>query len=331
MYLVTNIRSISLVITVTLQMLIVTVSSVPCSSVPNVFSTMTTGNHIWVISCSLLMRLPRLQMNYQAEQSVATCGHHSKPLDLFCETCEELICHDYTVKRHARPEHDYDLVSDAYDKQEKTIYTESLIPLNEHFHQLSEAKQIIIEEKEAIQQQVDMKKNEIQHIIAEIRHNLDETEKSLMEDVNNASVYKFGVLDHQVSEIDLALGQILECKNHIEHSLKKGIPRHVLLTKKQIVNHAQKMISNVKEKTFEPLEKPDIEVRKNDVEAVQNMHKNIAWISSKLTAISSSKLAFTNIPVAKHQSKAILSLVSPDGSLIPVPPSLIQCQLVPVN
>ena len=33
-----------------------------------------------------------------------------RPLEIFCETCEELICHNCTVKKHK--DHDYDVVSD---------------------------------------------------------------------------------------------------------------------------------------------------------------------------------------------------------------------------
>ena len=40
--------------------------------------------------------------------------HTTKELDLYCETCEELICRDCTVRVHR--DHQYDLVTDAFQK-----------------------------------------------------------------------------------------------------------------------------------------------------------------------------------------------------------------------
>ena len=35
--------------------------------------------------------------------------HQGMKLDLYCETCDELICLHCTVKKHCRPRHKYDL------------------------------------------------------------------------------------------------------------------------------------------------------------------------------------------------------------------------------
>ena len=43
------------------------------------------------------------------------CFTRNEPLKIFCGTCEELICHDCTVRIHR--DHDYDLISDCYISQ----------------------------------------------------------------------------------------------------------------------------------------------------------------------------------------------------------------------
>ena len=51
---------------------------------------------------------------------VMTCSKHpNEQLKLYCETCNELICRDCTVKAHR--DHQYDLVSDCFQKHKDAI------------------------------------------------------------------------------------------------------------------------------------------------------------------------------------------------------------------
>ena len=55
--------------------------------------------------------------------------HKGKELELYCETCDELICLLCTVKKHK--DHQYDLVEDTFEKHKAEI-TSSLEPLDGH-------------------------------------------------------------------------------------------------------------------------------------------------------------------------------------------------------
>ena len=45
--------------------------------------------------------------------------HKDQQLRLYCETCEDLICHDCTVRVHKG--HQYDLISDTFDEHKANI------------------------------------------------------------------------------------------------------------------------------------------------------------------------------------------------------------------
>ena len=45
------------------------------------------------------------------------CFKHGDPLRIFCETCEEVICRDCTVRIHK--DHEYDTITDSYDKHDQ--------------------------------------------------------------------------------------------------------------------------------------------------------------------------------------------------------------------
>ena len=49
--------------------------------------------------------------------------HKGKELEIYCETCEELICHNCTVTKHCRPEHKYSLVDDTFEQHKAEIVT----------------------------------------------------------------------------------------------------------------------------------------------------------------------------------------------------------------
>ena len=61
------------------------------------------------------------------KRKVMFCSKHpTKELDLYCETCEELVCRDCTVCIHR--DHQYDLVTDAFQKH-KEVLVASLQPV----------------------------------------------------------------------------------------------------------------------------------------------------------------------------------------------------------
>ena len=53
------------------------------------------------------------------EEAIMNCTNHNKPLEIFCETCQELICQSCTIRRHK--DHNYDVVSDTFPKHRQDI------------------------------------------------------------------------------------------------------------------------------------------------------------------------------------------------------------------
>ncbi|XP_011404119.1 PREDICTED: tripartite motif-containing protein 45-like [Amphimedon queenslandica] len=56
----------------------------------------------------------------------ATCSDHGKPLELFCETCNTIICVTCQVRNHKH--HEYDLIADSYTKHSQEL-RECLSPI----------------------------------------------------------------------------------------------------------------------------------------------------------------------------------------------------------
>ena len=266
------------------------------------------------------------QLPLAKPEATDNCTDHNKPLEIFCETCEELICQLCTVRKHAG--HNYDVVCDTYRKHCDTIMVSSLQPLDREIEQLADTIAKLINRREEVIQQGETTKEEIHVTIVELKRVLDETERKLTKDVDVAVQHKVIVLDHQIKEVETALGQVRECRDHVEQSLKVGTPQQVLSTKSQMMSRTESVINSVKDKTFQPLEQADIEIVKSD--NMNEIHKNIGKVkyTSTLSSILSSKViaSFQPVPLVGQESTITISF---DDSPVPLPSYLISCSLTP--
>ena len=217
------------------------------------------------------------------------CTGHDKPLDIFCNTCQQLICQHCTVKKHK--DHDYDHFTETY-KQHKDVIVQSL---TEEFDRLQEARLILITRKNKISQQCETAIEEIDHIITQIKSHLDETGRRLKREATLALKHKDSVLDQQIKEIDTAIDQVSEYRDHVDQCVKVGTPQQLLLTKQQITSRSQNVIKSVKDKTFEPLEQADIRLVKSD--KINEIHINIGTIEYTSLRLARLKVSRRHIPL----------------------------------
>ncbi len=266
------------------------------------------------------------------------CADHNKPLEIFCETCQELICHNCTVKKHRN--HDYDVASDVYSKHRNDIIESSLQPLNSEVDRIAQAMKLLETQRDDVTDQAKKTKEEIQR---KIQTRLEEMSEKLKEEVDTALKYTVSMLDGQIKDAKASLGRMTECRDHVEQCVRVGTPRQVLTTKAQMIERAKNILKEVKDKTFEPLEEADIKLIQGDV--MDTFDANIGRVASgnhnsplksSLPSNQSKQSSFplvsdqpinnsapTHSPMIGHDSVVTVSLKFPDGS--PVPSSLIEC------
>ena len=106
--------------------------------------------------------------------------HKGKELEIYCETCEELICHNCTVTKHCRPEHKYSLVEDTF-KQHKTEIITSLEPIEKQVSVVNKA----LEELDLQSAEVDDQCGTIKTEIARLFRQIYEVLEVRKADLNN--------------------------------------------------------------------------------------------------------------------------------------------------
>ena len=239
----------------------------------------------------------------QASRIDSNCDDHYEPIKIFCETCEELICHLCTVKKHK--DHEYDVVNDAYAKHKLKIESIALQPLDQHITRLMEAVANLLMRREEIADQGERVNAEVHHEITRIKELLQNAERVLNEDTSRAVKYKLEVIDHQTKEAKAVLDQLTEFRDHILQSLKVGTPHQMLITKSQLTSHSENLVTKAKDQSFEPLEQADIEFVNRGLldDIITNIGKiHYYTVNPSLSSVSSSYQRIpTSRPTVYHQ------------------------------
>ncbi len=265
----------------------------------------------------------------QAKQEVHNiCPDHSKPIEIFCETCKEFVCHLCTVKIHKH--HDYDIISDAYIKH-KPIIRSNILPLNHQIQRLVEEIANLLKRRDEITGQGERTKEMTHLVIVQIKELLDQTEIMLNKEVDVAMKHKLDVTDNQTREAEAILSQLTECRDCIEQSLEIDTPQQVLSTESLMTNRANILVANIKFKSFKPFEEADITL-------VRDTNKNIKKITGYIGKINYSfhsptiAITYNHIPLVDNRSTVTMMMSGINGSHVPTSMvNAISCQLTLPN
>ena len=250
------------------------------------------------------------------------CSSHDKPLEIYCETCHDLICHNCTVRIHKG--HEYDLVQDTYDKHRQIIES-SLEPVKEQIVVVTEALTTLTQVEKEVTHQGETVKEEIHVMIKQIIHLLLQSERKLTEDVDLAVRHKLSILGQQKRNAETTLGQLTDCLDFVEQGLKVGTPQQVLLAQPQMIDRTNSVIKSFKPKSFQPVEQADIKLVKS--KKIEDIHKSIGEVryssSCKVRNIDH------HLALMGMESTSTIVFQFPDGSPVPLPPSHISCYSTP--
>ena len=169
--------------------------------------------------------------------------HQDMKLDLYCETCEELICLHCTVSKHCRPEHKYDLVGDIFDGYKNEL-TASLNPIEE---QLSLVNESLKKLDEVFQELTDLQAaNEanIQQMIEQLQE---------LHQLRNEQIeLRKKTLAARKDEVETVQTQLVSCLSFVKESLKRGSPGELMKMKREVMKQIKGKIENFKPEMLLP-------------------------------------------------------------------------------
>ena len=265
--------------------------------------------------------------NKVSDPQQITCNDHDKPLEVFCETCEMVICFHCTYRTHK--DHKHDLVSDCYPKHYQMLH-DSLKPVKGKKEALKKVLSDLAEREGEIRERGEGVLKEIHGMVEEMIGILRQSERKLTEQVKRATEAKLEMLSGQTKSVQTSLSLLENVEDYVEQNLKTGTHQQVLRSKKQMMEHMSEVTTQINVEELHPIEKDDLRLIKESAETLKSLH-HIGTIS--YTALQECKVKIFEIvnSLKEKKNSFSLSMESVDSSLVSVPVSSFRCGLVPVG
>ena len=190
------------------------------------------------------------------KRKVMFCSKHpTKELDLYCETCEELVCRDCTVRIHR--DHQYDLVTDAFQKH-KDVLVASLQPVERQLDTVTKSLQQLDTQCQQITDQRETLVGNIHKTIRQLQEALEMRKIQLIGQLDQITQRKLKILAAQRDQIELIQAQLSSCLNFVKESLRTGSEGEILAMKKPVVKQVEEITAEFKAEVLVPQEQADI-------------------------------------------------------------------------
>ena len=255
----------------------------------------------------------------------ATCSDHGKPLELFCETCDTVICVTCQFRNHKG--HECDLITDSYTKHCQKL-RECLSPVEGKKEALKKVLSALAEREGEIRERGEGVLEEIHEMVEEMMNVLRQSERKLTEQAKRVTDDKLKVLSEQMKSAEMSLSVLEDVENYVEQSLKTGSPQQVLRSKKQMMERMSEVTAEINVEELYPKEKADFVLSK-DIKSLHHIGDIVTYSSTALQQCRVKKI--DRITPAGKVVSFSLSMEAPDSSVLCVPLSSLRCSLVPVG
>ena len=200
-------------------------------------------------------------------KKVVFCSKHpAKELDLYCETCEELICQHCTVRMHR--DHQYDLVTDAFQKHKEVLVT-SLQPVEQQLDTVTKSLQQLDTQCQQITDQREALVGNIHKTIRQLQEALEVRKTELIGQLDQITQQKLKTLAAQRDQIELVQTQLSSCLEFVKESLRTGSEGEILAMKKPVVKQVEEITAEFKAEVLVPQERADIRFSASTPELTQ--------------------------------------------------------------
>ena len=166
--------------------------------------------------------------------------HEDKELELYCETCGELICLKCVTKSGKHHSHDYEELNVAFEKYKKEI-TSSLEPMENQVMIIKKALALIEQCCGEISDQRAALEDNIHVTFRRLREVLTVRETQLIGQLHKTTQGKLKDLAAKSDQIETTLAQLDSCLHFMRESIKAGNESDVLMMKTNTVHQVKEL------------------------------------------------------------------------------------------
>ena len=183
--------------------------------------------------------------------------HRGKELELYCETCEKLICLKCVIKDGKHHSHNYEEVSKAFEKCKGEIMS-LLAPMEEQVEAMDKA----LEEFDVCGDEISHHQatitRDIHLTMARLRETLDIRESALLLQLDDISQAKLKCLSAQRDQVVTTKSQLSSCLHFMKETIETSSQREVLLMKTVLADQVSELTSGFQTDMLKPSAKSDI-------------------------------------------------------------------------
>ena len=193
------------------------------------------------------------------KKMIAYCSKHKgKELELYCNTCGDLICHNCTVQLHQG--HKHEVVSDTFQKHKEQI-SASLKPIEHHLEAASKALQGLDTQCQQIMDQREALVGNIHKTIRKLQEALEVRKTELIGQLDQITQQKLKTLAAQRDQIELVQTQLSSCLEFVKESLRTGSEGEILAMKKPVVKQVEEITAEFKAEVLVPQERANVKLQ----------------------------------------------------------------------
>ena len=247
-----------------------------------------------------------------AKKELPCPSHPEKQVDLYCETCEEMICRDCIVRVHR--DHQYDLVRAAFPKHRDEIEA-SLEPVESQLASVNKALEGLDILCTTINDQRQSLKTKVKSTMHQIHQALEKREEELVSEIDQMIDQKLKTTAAQRDQLELVATRLSSCREFVQESLQTGSQEEVLAIKKNVVHQIKEMTGEFKPDMLAAEERANMKFYDNGrKELLQTCHqfgKVVALPTDPLKCVAEGK--GLHIAVLGEEATATIHLRSSEG------------------
>ena len=257
--------------------------------------------------------------------AVKHCREHlEKEVDLYCETCRELVCYKCVIRGGKHQNHDYKEIDQAFLEYKEWIVA-SVEPMEKQVTTITKALAQLDARCGEISDQRAASKDKVHVTFKRLREVLDVRETELIGQLDGMTQSKLKGLAAQRDQIETTLTQLNSCLYFMIESLKTGNKLDMLMMKMNTEEQVKELTTPFPPDTLEP-----------------NTEANIAFSSSAemVTACGDLALALLDpskcyvkgfgleLAVVGEKSTSILHAINSDEKPCEQKIKSLECQLI---
>ena len=255
--------------------------------------------------------------------------HEDKELELYCETCGELICYKCALKGGKHHSHDYEEINVAFLKYKEEI-TSSLTPMEKQVMTIKKTLALIEQCCGEISNQRASIEDNIHTTFRRLREVLTVRETELIDHLKKTTQGKLKGLAAQSDQMKATLSQLDSCLQFMRESIKAGNESDVLMMKTNTVHQVKELTTPFTSNTLKPNTEVDMVFSAlADLTAMcQSYGQVLASGSPDPSKCHTTGKGLEVAAVVGEKSTAILHVVSYENKPCEEPIKSLECELV---